>query len=71
MFMNSTVEKIEMAFNRGTHVNRNDYNLVTKNQEMMVFEHPEGGKQVLGCYPGSTKVSQCKPLARFASPPFF
>ena len=57
MFMNSTVEKIERAFKKGTHVNRNDYSLVTKNQESMVYEHPEGGKQELGCYPGSTKVS--------------
>ena len=63
MFMNSTVEKIEMAFNNGTHVNRNDYSLVTKNQETIIYDHPEGGKQVLGCYPGSTKVSE------FYSPP--
>jgi hypothetical protein len=56
MFMNSTMEKIERAFKKGTHVNRNDYSLVAKNQESLIYEHPEGGKQVLGCYPGSTKV---------------
>ncbi len=57
MFMNSTVEKIERAFKKGTHVNRNDYALVSKNQEKIVYQHPQGGKQELGCYPGSTKVS--------------
>lgn len=58
MFMNSTMEKIERAFKKGTHVNRNDYSLLAKNQESLIYEHPSGGKQVLGCYPGSTKVSR-------------
>jgi hypothetical protein len=57
LFMTSTLEKIEMAFNRGTHVKRQGYNKITQNQESVIFEHPLGGKQVLGCYPGSTKVS--------------
>lgn len=57
MFMTATIEKIEMAFNRGTHVKRQGFNKIQQNQEMLVYEHPQGGKQVLGCYPGSTKVS--------------
>lgn len=56
MFMTAAVEKIEMSFNRGTHVNRQGYNLVQKNQENIIYEHPDGGKQVLGCFPGSVKV---------------
>jgi len=72
MFMNSTVEKIEMAFNRGTHINRNGYTLVTKNQETIIYEHPEGGKQILGCYPGSTKVSEKATERKLGClPPFF
>ena len=63
MFMASAIEKIEMAFNKGTHVNRNGYNLIQKNQEKIIYEHPNGGKQVLECLPGSVKVSR-----RFSSP---
>lgn len=67
MFMNSALEKMDLAFNKGTHVRRSDYNLIQKNQEMLVYEHPSGEKQVLGCYPGSTKVSKTKTY----SPPLF
>lgn len=56
MFMNSVVEKMERAFKRGTHVKQSDYNLLKKNQEELVYEHPSGAKQILGCYPGSAKV---------------
>lgn len=57
MFMTSTIEKIDMAFNKGTHVKRQGFNKIQQNQESLIYEHPEGGKQILGCYPGSTKVS--------------
>lgn len=64
MFMSSAIEKIELAFNRGTHVNRNGYNLIQKNQEVMIYEHPSGTKQILGCYPGSVKVSVFFPFSK-------
>lgn len=51
MFMSSTIEKIEMAFNKGTHIKKQGYNRVQQNQEMLIYEHPQGGKQILGCYP--------------------
>lgn len=66
MFMNSAVEKMKLAFQKGTHVNENGYNLIQKNQETIVYEHPSGDKQVLGCYPGSVKVSFL-----FSIPPSF
>jgi len=56
MLMTATLEKIEAAFDLGTHVNREGYGLMSKNKEMLVYKHPLGGKQVLGCYPGSVKV---------------
>lgn len=59
MFMTAAVEKIEMAFSKGTHVNKQGYTLIQKNQENIIYEHPDGGKQVLGCFPGSVKVSNC------------
>lgn len=57
MFMTATIEKIEMAFKKGTHVKKQKYNKIQHNQESLIYEHPDGGKQVLGCFPGSTKVS--------------
>jgi len=57
LFMQAAVEKIELAFEKGTHVKKSDYNVVRCSQEMLVYEHPMGGKQILGCYPGSSKVS--------------
>ncbi len=54
MFMTSAVEKLELAFARG---NGKGFKLIQKNQEMIIYEHPTGAKQILGCYPGSTKVS--------------
>ena len=57
MFMTSTIEKIELAFKRGTHVKKQGYNKIQQNQETLIYEHPEGGKQILSCLPGSTKVS--------------
>jgi len=56
MLMTATIEKIDAAFNLGTHVNKEGYDIISKNKEMLVMKHPNGGKQVLGCYPGSVKV---------------
>ena len=57
MLMTATMEKIEAAFEIGTHVNRQGYTITQSNKEMVVMKHPDGGKQVLGCYPGSVRVS--------------
>lgn len=57
MLMTATLEKIDAAFEKGTHVNRQGYTVISKNKELLVMEHPNGGKQVLGCYPGSVRVS--------------
>lgn len=73
LFMTAAVEKIKLAFSKGTHVKKSDYNVVRESQEMLVYEHPLGGKQVLGCYPGSSKVSEkrdggCAPISFFEIP---
>ena len=65
LFMTAAVEKIKLAFARGTHVKKSDYNVIRESQEMLVYEHPLGGKQVLGCYPGSSKVSLFNPHILF------
>lgn len=56
MFMRAAVEKIEMAFKRGTHIKPTGFNRIHASQEIYNFTHPDGGKQFLGCYPGSIKV---------------
>ncbi len=53
MFLNAAVEKIELAFNIGSHVKREDYKLITKNAETLIYEY-KGHKQVLGSFPGMT-----------------
>lgn len=57
MFMTATVEKIRMAWDRGTHVTKQGYQKIQENQETFSYEHPTGSKQILGCFPGSVRVS--------------
>ncbi len=66
MLLNTTIQKIEEAFAAGTHVKREDYKLIQKNAETLIYEY-KGHKQVLGCFPGSVKVSDIY----FPSPFFF
>jgi hypothetical protein len=61
MFMTAAVEKIEMAFKKGTHIKSTGFNKIHASQEIYNFTHPEGGKQFLGCYPGSVKVRKWAP----------
>jgi hypothetical protein len=56
MFMTAAVEKIEMAFKKGTHIKSTGFNKIHASQEIYNYTHPDGGKQFLGCYPGSVKV---------------
>ncbi len=56
MMMEATMEKLEMAFERGTHVNRQDYAVITKNMESVCYEC-NGTKRMLGSFPGSVRVS--------------
>lgn len=55
MLMSTVVDRLEDAFNRGTHVHKEDYNFLERNKETLIFEHPDGGKQVIGCFPGSVR----------------
>ena len=61
--MEVVVEMIERAMQRGTHVRADEYQLLQKNKEMLVYQHPSGEKQVLGCYPGSVRVSHVHVLS--------
>ena len=57
MLMNVVREMIERAFRRGA-VSREDFQIDTDNKESIVFVGPDGSKRVLGCYPGSVRVSR-------------
>jgi len=51
MFMAAAVEKIDLAFAKGTHVRKQDFNFIRNSLEMLIIEHPMGGKNSLGCFP--------------------
>ncbi len=58
MMMSACVDMLEQAFERGTHVNRQDYVQISKNTESIGYEGPDRTKRLLGCFPGSVKVTK-------------
>jgi hypothetical protein len=57
MFLQAAKDRVEAALTLGTHVKREGYRQIQSNQEVLLYEHPSGSKQVLGSYPGSIKVT--------------
>jgi hypothetical protein len=57
MMMSATLDMLELAFERGTHVQRQDFTIVTKNMENICYEGPDRTKRILGSFPGSVRVS--------------
>lgn len=57
MMMSAAVDMLEQAFERGTHCNRQDFVQVSKNTESIIYEGPDRTKRILGCFPGSVRVS--------------
>lgn len=55
LFRSAFDDMLARAFAKGTHVQEHEYKVITKNKEMLVFQHPTGAKQVVGCYPGEKK----------------
>lgn len=60
MMLTAIMEMLERAFDKGTHVQRQDFLLVTKNMESVCYEGPDGSKRLLGSFPGSVRVSMCQ-----------
>lgn len=58
MMMSAAVDMLEQAFERGTHCNRQDFVQVSKNTESIIYEGPDRTKRILGCFPGSVRVSR-------------
>lgn len=57
MMMSAAVDMLEKAFELGTHCNRQDFVQVSKNTESIIYEGPDRSKRILGCFPGSVRVS--------------
>lgn len=58
MMLTAIQEMLERAFERGTHVSKQDFQLVTKNMETICYEGPDRTKRLLGSFPGSVRVSK-------------
>ena len=56
MMMSAAVDMLKKAFDIGTHANRQDFFKVSENTESIIYEGPDKGKRVLGCFPGSVRV---------------
>lgn len=57
MMMEATTEMIERAFEKGTHCNKTEFIQLSKNMENVTYMGPDGTKRILGCFPGSVRVS--------------
>lgn len=57
MMMSAAVDMLDKAFEIGTHANKQDFVQVSKNTESIIFEGPDRTKRILGCFPGSVRVS--------------
>lgn len=58
MMLTAATDMIEKAFELGTHADRQDFTVVTKNMESIIFEGPDRTKRQLGSFPGSVRVSE-------------
>lgn len=57
LMLNTICEMIDKTLDKGTHANRQDWIQVTRNAESIVMMSPLGFKCVIGCFPGSVRVS--------------
>jgi len=56
MMLSAAMDMIEKAFDKGSHVQRSDFIVLTRNMESVMFEGPDGTKRLLGSFPGSVRV---------------
>lgn len=71
MMLNAITDMLEKAFEMGTKVNRQDYQVVSRNSETIVFLGSDGTKRSIGSFPGSVRVSRFNFLFLLGFPPFF
>lgn len=57
MLMDVVRNMIKGAWADGSVVKESDYNIVQSNKEVLLLEGPDGTTRLLGCYPGSVRVT--------------
>lgn len=57
MFMEQVLNMMERGRNKGTHVTEQSLSIVQKNMETAVFQAEDGTRRIVGCFPGSVRVS--------------
>ena len=57
MLMDEIRKMIKRAFKNGTIVKESDFTVIQSNKEVLLMEGPDGTRRLLGCYPGSVRVS--------------
>jgi len=56
MMMTEVLARLDQAFDKGTHVSRQDFVQIVRNMENVMYEGPDGSKRLLGSFPGSVRV---------------
>lgn len=57
LLLNTICEMIDKTLDKGTHADRQNWIQVTRNSESIVMMSPLGFKCMIGCFPGSVRVS--------------
>jgi len=57
LMLEAILDHIDRAFAKGTHVSEQDFLVVTRNSECVVYQGPDGTKRIIGSFPGSVRVS--------------
>lgn len=57
LMMTAILEQIERAFEAGTKVKRQDFRVISRNMEQVIYEGPDGTRRQISSYPGSVRVS--------------
>lgn len=66
MMMQAIDDMLRKAMDIGTHCNDQDFQTVSKNMESIVMVGPDGTKRIVGCFPGSVRVSNISFLCFFS-----
>lgn len=56
MMMSEVLDRLDQAFDKGSHVTRQDFVQIVRNMESVMYEGPDGSKRLLGSFPGSVRV---------------
>ena len=58
MMLQALLDHFDRAFRKGTHVKEQDFLVLAKNAESVVYQGPDGSRRVVGSFPQSVRVSE-------------